>query len=441
MMFGKAEEVSSAFLFLGYWYDSSMNKEAIENIAKQAKDSSKSLMGLSHEDRKSALRNIANNIRSNSDYIKSANEKDVDAARHSGLSPALIDRLVLDDDRIEAMAKGVEEIADQEEVVGKIISEHTNEAGLLIQRQRVPLGVILMIFESRPNVVIDCAALALKSSNAIILKGGKEAKYSNEILGRIVQESIRKYIPETTVQVLASDDRTAVQTLLSAKDYIDVVIPRGGERLIHYVYDNAKMPVIAHFLGLCHMYIDKDANKDWILPLVLNAKTQRTGVCNAIETLIVHEDILPSIEKELVSALKEKGCELRVDERFMELATDQDLRGASQADWETEYLDNILSIKTVSSLQEAIDHIQIYGSFHTECIISDNEIACEKFRKEVDASCIMVNASTRFNDGGQLGLGAELGISTTKLHAYGPMGAEEMTTLRFVVTGKGNIRA
>ena len=372
--------------------------------------------------------------------IIAANELDLAAARSSNLSEALIDRLRLDGPAIEAMAQGVKTVSEQKEVVGSFEDEFTNPAGLKIKKQRVPLGVILMIFESRPNVVVDCAALAIKSSNAIILKGGKEAKHSNEILGNIIQESIAPYIPKETIQVLASDNREVITELLELNEYIDVVIPRGGDKLVKFVHDNAKMPVIAHFQGLCHMYLDKEADISKALKLVLNAKTQRTGVCNAIETLLVHKSLLPNVAKELTKELQERGTELRVDQEFMK-ASGAELKMANDEDWATEYLDNILSIKTVDSIDEAISHIDQYGSYHTECIVSEDHQACDYFLSSVDASCIMVNASSRFNDGGQLGLGAELGISTTKLHAYGPMGAQQMTTTRFVVTGDGHTRS
>ena len=351
----------------------------------------------------------------------------------------MIERLKLDDSAIDAMALGVRTVSEQREVVGSFEDEFTNPSGLKIKKQRVPLGVILMIFESRPNVVVDCAVLAIKSSNAIILKGGKEAKHSNEILGQIIQDSIAPYMPKESVQVLASDNREVITELLELNEYIDVVIPRGGEKLVRFVHDNAKMPVIAHFQGLCHMYLDKEADAEKALRLVLNAKTQRTGVCNAIETLLVHKNLLPSLAKTLTLELQKKGTELRVDQEFMK-ASGQELKKASDQDWATEYLDNILSIKTVNSIEDAITHIDQYGSYHTECIVSENPAACDYFLSAVDASCIMVNASSRFNDGGQLGLGAELGISTTKLHAYGPMGAQQMTTTRFVVTGDGHVR-
>lgn len=412
----------------------------MHELAKNAKAASKKLRGLDSTTRKKLLENLSKQVEKRTDKIIAANKKDLSFAEETNLNAALKDRLLLNEERIRSMADGVKQIADQEEVVGVFYNEFKNEEGLTIKRQRIPLGVILMIFESRPNVVIDCAALALKSSNAIILKGGKEAKHSNEILGKIIQETITEFVPKDSVQVLASDSREEVNALLSMDDSIDVVIPRGGEKLIEHVYKNAKMPVISHFKGLCHMYLDKAANVEKAMNLVINAKTQRTGVCNAIETLLIHEDLLGKIAKPLTEKLLSKNTEVRADEKFIDSSGNTNLKKANADDWQTEYLENILSIKTVKSLDEAIEHIDQFGSYHTECIVSEDVRACEKFQLNVDASCIAVNASTRFNDGGQLGLGAELGISTTKFHAYGPMGAEQMTTSRYVVVGDGNIR-
>lgn len=411
----------------------------MNNFAKKSKDASKFLRSMNNETRNKILTELADNLVRRSSEVIEANKKDLAYAEEINLNKALKDRLLLNQERIEAMAEGVRSIADQDNVVGQLYQEFTNEEGLKIMRQRVPLGVILMIFESRPNVVIDCAALAIKSSNAIILKGGKEAKYSNEILGRVIQETIEDSLPIECVQVLASDSREEVNSLLSLDEYIDVVIPRGGERLIEHVYKNAKMPVIAHFKGLCHMYIDKDADLETALKLVVNAKTQRTGVCNAIETLLVHRDVVDKFAPLITKDLLLKETEIRADKAFKQAAKSE-VAQASDDDWSTEYLENILSVKTVDTIEDAISHIDKYGSFHTECIVTENEEAKATFLNQVDASCVVVNASTRFNDGGQLGLGAELGISTTKFHAYGPMGAEQMTTSRYVVVGDGNIR-
>lgn len=411
----------------------------MKKLANDSKIASKKLMSMDHDTRRKILLDMAENLLKRKEDIVTANEKDLAFAEEVNLNASMKDRLKLDNSRIEDMVKGVRSIAEQEEVVGTFHKEFTDKAGLQIKRQRIPLGVILMIFESRPNVVVDCAALAIKSSNSIILKGGKEAKHSNEILGEIIQESIAKYIPKEAVQVLASDNRKVIDELLELDDLIDVVIPRGGEKLIRHVHENAKMPVIAHFQGNCHMYLDKEADIQKAIKLVINAKTQRTGVCNAIETLLIHQDLVPKIAKELTQKLQEKKTELRTDKEFMTHAG-AELKMATDVDWATEFLDNILAIKTVDSIDSAIEHIDTYGSHHTEVIVSENKAACDKFLSSVDASCVVINASSRFNDGGQLGLGAELGISTTKIHAYGPMGAEQMTTTRFVVIGDGHIR-
>ncbi len=411
----------------------------MKELAKNAKIASKKLRAMGHDTRKAVLTALADKLIERKSEIIEANKKDLAYAEEIKLNAAMTDRLKLDDKGIESMVSGVRSIAEQEEVVGSFYKEFTQTNGLKIKRQRTPLGVILMIFESRPNVVVDCAALAIKSSNAIVLKGGKEAKHSNEKLGEIIQDTIQNYIPKESVQVLASDNREVIDELLNMDEFIDVVIPRGGERLINHVYKHAKMPVIAHFQGLCHMYLDESADVEKAIKLVVNAKTQRTGVCNAIESLIVHKNLLPKVAGELVSKLQEKGTELRVDSEFMK-AANAELKAATSEDWATEYLENILSIKTVNSLDEAIEHIDQYGSNHTECIVAEDTAAQERFLNSVDASCVVVNASTRFNDGGQLGLGAELGISTTKIHAYGPMGAEQMTTTRFVVVGDGQVR-
>lgn len=411
----------------------------MKQLAKKSKKASKELLSLNSEARNKIFDSLIINMNESRDLIIARNRIDLKNARDQNLSSALVDRLELTSERIDQMIEGVREIKKQPEVVGSLFDEFQNEAGLKIQKQRIPLGVILMIFESRPNVVIDCAALALKSSNAIILKGGKEAKHTNEILGDVIKKSLKGFITEDAVIVLASDNRENIDELLSCDQDIDVVIPRGGSRLISYVYENAKMPVIAHFKGLCHMYLDKSADVNKAVDLVVNSKTQRTGVCNAIETLLIHKDLLESVAQKLVGALEKKGTELRVDSEFNKFC-DSPLLNASSEDWSTEYLDNILSIKTVANIDEAINHISMFGSNHSECIVSEDKANCEKFLNHVDASCVMINASTRFNDGGQLGLGAELGISTTKIHAYGPMGAQQMTTSRYVVMGDGHVR-
>ena len=411
----------------------------MKELAKNSKNASREMMSLTEEMKTKIFDTLAKKLDENRELILQENRKDLEAAEKNNLNSAMFDRLMLTDERINQMINGVIQIKEQPSVVNRFFDEFQNESGLKIKKQRIPLGVVLMIFESRPNVVIDCAALAIKSSNSIILKGGKEAKYSNEVLGRLVKESLNLFINPNVVTVLASDDRNCINELLELNEYIDVVIPRGGHGLIEYVHSNAKMPVIAHFKGLCHMYIDKDADITKAIDLIENAKTQRTGVCNAIETLLIHEDVLSQVVPKMEARLHLKETELRVDENILKYCKFEHPI-ATSSDWDTEYLDNILSIKTVSSVNEAIDHIANHGSHHSECIVSENEMACDEFLRNIDASCVMINASTRFNDGGQLGLGAELGISTSKIHAYGPMGAEQMTTSRYVVVGSGHTR-
>lgn len=411
----------------------------MKKLALKAKEASRKLMSIDSKTRNLILERIAKDLSENKHDIVNMNQIDLHHAAKMDLPAAMVDRLKLDSERIDGMVDGVREIIVQKDVVGEIFDEKVNAQGLKIMKQRIPLGVILMIFESRPNVIVDCAALALKSGNAIVLKGGKEADCSNRKLGEIIRKTLESFGLEDAVIVLESGDRESVNELLSLDEYIDVVIPRGGEGLIRHVYENARMPVIAHYKGLCHMYIDKGANKDMILNLVENAKTQRPGVCNAIETLLIHEDLLEEFAPKITKLLNSKNTELRVDEKFQKAAGEK-LQIADESDWSTEYLANKLSIKTVASIDAAIEHISLYGSHHSECIISDDKESCQKFLTHVDASCVMVNASTRFNDGSQLGLGAELGISTSKLHAYGPMGIEQMTTSRYVVVGEGHVR-
>lgn len=405
-------------------------------IAKQAQEAQVQSRSLSEDKRNLALLEISKNLLLKQNLILEENRKDLEEARKNQLPPALVDRLQLTSDRIFSMAKAVENISNQEAVVHQITHQHIREDGLMIQKERVPLGVIGMIFESRPNVVVDCSALAIKSGNAMILKGGKEAHHSNLILSQIVRQSISNFIPINLIQLIES--REDIHELLKQTQYVDVIIPRGGESLIRYVYEHSQIPVIAHFKGLCHLFIDQSANLEQAKNIVLNAKTQRPGVCNALETLLLHQDLPYEFIKDLFENLTQKSCELRVCPKTPKVI-DQ-LQMATIEDWSTEYLDSILSIKTVSDVHEAISHIQQYGSHHTEAILSQDQMHIELFKNAIDASSIMINASTRFNDGGEYGLGAELGISTTKLHAYGPMGAKEMTTERFIVLGKGHIR-
>jgi glutamate-5-semialdehyde dehydrogenase len=404
--------------------------------AEAAKRSSLELLSSDSEKRKQALVSIASRLLQYKDSILEMNIKDVEAGKKQGLTSALLDRLSLTPERIENMAKAVEAIAQQQEVVFKTIEEKVRKDGLIIRKQSIPLGVIGIIFESRPNVVIDCAALCIKSANVVLLKGGKEATNSNQILVKIIREAIQGFIPVDTVQLLDSKDEA--QELMSLKNTVDVIIPRGGEALINYVVENSLVPVIAHFKGLCHLFIDATANLEQAYQITMNAKCQRPGVCNAIETLILHRELPAVFLQSLHDGFAKAGIEMRVSHSLKDKFPTA--KAAHPDDWSTEYLDKIISIIQVKDVHEAISHIQTFGTHHTEAICSGTQKNIELFLNSIDASCITINASTRFNDGGELGLGAEIGISTTKLHAYGPMGAKELTTSRFVVSGNGHIR-
>ena len=404
-------------------------------VAHNARLASQGLLAVSEEARNQALGNIADGLLANIDLIIAENQKDIDAAVAAGFTDALVDRLTLDVSRIEALAESVRSIEGQSQVVNEIVSEVRRDDGLLIQKQRVPIGVLAMIFESRPNVVVDCSALAIKSGNAIILKGGKEAYHSNLVLAKVVIDAIGDLLPANSVQLVTTRDD--VKVLLEQVGLIDLVIPRGGESLINYVTSNSKVPVLAHYKGLCHIYIDDAADLSSAVAIVENAKVQRPGVCNAVETLLLHKELPNDFVVSLFNSLEEKGVELRLSADCP--ATEKSII-ATDDDWDAEYLDMILSVKMVDDVQAACEHIKLHGSHHTEAILSTNQDNINFFQSNIDASSVMINASTRFNDGGEYLLGAELGISTTKLHAYGPMGAKEMTITRHLVIGDGHIR-
>ena len=408
----------------------------IKSLALKTELAQKDLSLISEEFRAKALQRVSEKLNLNKEKIIEENHKDIEKGKNEGLSEAFVDRLTLNEARIQSMAEAVLSIAKGPKVLGEIVSEFKRDDGLIVQRERIPIGVIAMIFESRPNVVIDCGALAFKSGNAIILKGGKEANHSNKILTEIFQESIKEYVNPDVIQLL--DSRGDLQEILSLKEHIDVVIPRGGEGLIQYVYENSKIPVIAHFKGLCHIYVHEDADLEKASDICMNAKTQRPGVCNAMETLLVHESVANKLLPNLLAKLDSEGVEIRGCTQTKGLFPKA--IEATLGDYYTEYLDKILSVKIVPTYEKAISHIEEHGTHHTEAILAKDPKVIEAFKKRVDASCIVVNASTRFNDGGELGLGAELGIATTKLHSYGPMGAREITTTRFVVQGEGHIR-
>ena len=417
----------------------SSNKAYICDLAQGAKRAGRLLSGSLGEHRNKVLTTIAANLRNQADAIIQANKKDLDEGRKAGLSEAMLDRLGLDEERIGKMADSVEEIAQAPDPVGQVIEGWTRPNGLVIHKLRVPLGVVAVIYESRPNVTSDAAALALKAGNAVILRGGKEAIHSNGAIVSAIREGLAGTgMPQDAVSFIDRIDHELVNELLKLDSLIDVVIPRGGEALIRAVVENSRIPVIKHYKGVCHVYVDAAADLEMAHQITMNAKVQRPGVCNAAETLLVHADIaeefLPSVCDELAAA----GVELRGCDRSRELC--RVIKAASEEDWSKEYLTLILSVKIVGGLDEAIEHINRYGSGHTDAIVTENIGAAEKFVAKVDSASVMVNASTRLSDGGVYGLGAEVGISTDKLHARGPMGAADLTTYKYVVYGQGHLR-
>ena len=397
-------------------------------------------LAVADTDRKNkALAAIADAVRRRGAEILVENTKDVDAAREAGRPAALVDRLTLTPERLEDIARATEEIIALPDPVGEIHDMHSRPNGLRVARMRLPLGVIGIVFESRPNVIVDAGALCLKSGNAVVLRGGSEAVHSNRVLGAIVGDALESAgLPRAAVQVIGDPDREMVLHLLQARGLVDLVIPRGGEGLIRFVDENARVPLVLHYKGVCHVYVDKDGDLTKALPIIENGKVQRPGVCNAVETVLLHREIATVFLPAMSDRLTELGVALRgcTQSRDIVPALDE----ATDVDWETEYLDLVLSIKVVGDLDEAMDHIAAFGSGHSETIVTENYTTAGRFLREVGSSCVLVNASTRFNDGGQLGLGAEIGISTTKLHAYGPMGLAELTTSKFIVLGTGQIR-
>jgi len=391
------------------------------------------------DEKNKALQAIAAQIESSRDWLQNENQRDLEAGRGRGLNDALLDRLTLNDDRIAGMAVGLEQIAALTDPVGEITGLNYRPSGIQVGRMRVPLGVIGIVYESRPNVTADAAGLCLKSGNAAILRGGSEALFSNQAIARCIRAGLREAgLPTDAVQVIETTDREAVGELLKMEDRVDVIIPRGGKKLIERVSRESRVPVIKHLDGICHVYIDDAADVDKAVRIAYNAKTHRYGVCNAMETLLVAQKIAPEVLPRLKMLYQEQGVELRGCERTRTLLTD--LTPASQSDWSTEYLAPILSIRVVKDFEEAVEHINAYGSHHTDSIVTEDYSRSRRFLREVDSSSVMVNASTRFADGFEYGLGAEIGISTDKLHARGPVGLEGLTTQKFIVLGDGNIR-
>jgi glutamate-5-semialdehyde dehydrogenase len=410
----------------------------LEKMFQQAKQASYVLMNANTDVKDKALSIIAKKLDENREQIKRENAKDIKYAVGAGLSSAMTDRLLLDDKRIDAMIQAVCDIRAQVDPVGKVVDGYKRPNGLYITKVKVPLGVVGIIFESRPNVTIDAAALCLKSGNVSILRGGKEAVNSNIYLGRLMKESIAEAgLPEACVNIIEDTDRAVVMEMLKAKNEIDIMIPRGGKGLIDFCTEHSLIPLVKHDDGICHVYIDQHADMDMAVSIAVNAKCQRVGVCNAMETLLVHEKIA---EKALLLLEKEYGkynVELRGCARTAEIIK---CVPAAEEDWRTEYLDYILSIKVVSDTDEAIEHINKYGSKHSESIVTESYSESEKFLDRVDAAAVYVNASTRWTDGGEFGMGAEIGISTQKLHCRGPMGADDLTTTKYRIYGHGQIR-
>jgi len=411
----------------------------MESFLKKLKKSTHVISSLEPNIKNKILKQMADALKKDSAIIIEENRKDITAGQNSGLNYALLDRLFLDEDRIFAMAQAIEEIASLQEPVGKVLDGWVVPSGLRIEKVSIPIGVIAIIFESRPNVTSDTAALCFKSGNICVLKGGKEAHNSNKIIAQTLQKVLLlNDLPKEIISLIPDDTREGVAKLIKMDKYVDLVIPRGGEGLIRYISENSSVPVVKHDKGLCHTYIDKDANIKNAVKIAINAKCQRTGVCNAMETLLVHADVASNVLKLLKKEFDEFETELRGCELTLESI---DVKLASEEDFNTEYLDNILSIKIVKNVDEAIKHITNYGSGHSDAIITENYTTGELFLNSVDSACVYINASTRFTDGAEFGFGAEVGISTNKLHARGPMGINDLTTYKFKIYGKGHARA
>ena len=419
-----------------------MNEYILE-LGKKAKEASKKLAIIDTNTKNAVLTAVAKALIEKKDLIKAENKKDLEYGKEKGINSALLDRLELTDSRIDGMAKSLIEIANFKDPVGEILEGWKHPDGMQILKQRVPLGVIGMIFESRPNVTIDSAGLALKSSNAIILRGGSDAINSNKILKNIFIEEGKKYgLPDGAVQLIENTDREIVKDFIRLNKYIDVIIPRGGKGLKNFIIGNATVPVIQTGAGLCHIFVDESADIKKAIPIIENAKTQRCSTCNTIETLLVHENAAEKLLPELGRVLVSDKVELRADERAFEIIkkSGTEVLKATEEDWETEYLELILSIKTVKNIEEAIKHIDKYSTQHSEAILTENLENAEKFINEIDSATVYVNASTRFTDGGEFGYGGEIGISTQKLHSRGPMGIRELTTIKYIIRGNGQIR-
>lgn len=411
----------------------------IEKLAQAAKVASRQLALVSTEDKNLALRKMAEALASQKEFILKENQKDVLAAQKAKYPQALIDRLTLNDKRIQGMIQSLLDTEKLPDSVGEVLRTNTRPNGLKIQKVRVPIGVIGIIYESRPNVTSDCIGLCLKSGNAVILKGGKEAFHSNQAIFKVLRDALASTeIPKEAVQMISSIDRKSVEILLKQDRSIDLVIPRGGEGLIRFVAEHSLIPVVKHYKGVCHTFVSDKANLEMAQKICFNAKVQRPGVCNAMEKMLVHADVAQKFLPEMIAQFQKAGVEIRGCPKTRKIV--KGLKAATPADWDEEYLDLILTVKVVDSLNEAVAHINQYGSMHSDAIVTEDVAEAAQFMNAVDSACLYANASTRFTDGFEFGLGAEIGISTDKLHARGPMGLEELTTYKYLVYGNGQIR-
>jgi glutamate-5-semialdehyde dehydrogenase len=414
-------------------------KDEALSLGKRAKAASRQLAQVSTTDKNRVLSLMADQLEARSSFLIAENAKDLASAKTAGVSSAVLDRIALNAGRIKGMAKGLRDVAALPDPVREVIKMWRRPNGLQVGRMRIPLGVIGIIYEARPNVTADAAALCLKSGNAVILRGGSEAHHSNQAIGAVLRQACAETsVPQDAVQMVEVKDHAFVNELLQLESYIDLIIPRGGEDLIRAVVANSKIPVIKHYKGVCHVYVDADASLETAKRICFNAKVQRPAVCNSMETLLVHEAIAPKFLPPMIAEYQAAGVEIRGCEKTRAMAPG--VKPAAESDWTEEYLDLILAVRIVKDMDEAIDHIERYGSEHTESIVTTNYQRSREFIDRVNSSAVMVNASTRFNDGGELGLGAEIGISTSKIHAFGPMGLEELTTTKFIVFGDGQIR-
>lgn len=419
--------------------DATILHDAMTELGDAAQESMRELSAVSADVKNRALREAAKAIRDSTPTLAAANVMDMKAAEAKGITGSMLDRLLLTDSRIEAMAKGLEEIAELDDPVGAIMAEWPRPNGLHIQRVRVPLGVIGIIYESRPNVTADAGALCLKSGNAVILRGGSESFHSSTAIMECLRIGLRAAnLPIASIQMVPTTDRAAVGEMLTMIGHIDIIIPRGGKSLIERVQTESRIPVIAHLDGNCHVFVDRAADPTMAIDIIRNAKMRRPGICGAAESLLIDRSRTPDLLPGIIKALSEAGCEIRGDEETQ--ALDKIVLKASEQDWDTEYLDAIISVKQVDGLDEAIDHINRHGSHHTDSIVTEDLVAAEKFLKDIDSAIVLHNASTQFADGGEFGMGAEIGISTGRLHARGPVGIEQLTTYKYIVRGDGQVR-